>query len=252
MDVPGTERIRTGLRRLLGTDAAEPVAGVMREAVTVEAHVPAEDAARLGAAEQLVALPVVDGTGGSTGKQAATTVTRALALGDVVVRDMGVRDVGRVGFREVRVRTLLGARLGAAGLLGVGAVYAWAVGAVIGLTLLVVSVPAATVGGLIPVPRGPPAVFSNPFITTLVDASGVIVYFLIASAVLGLCALTCRRGCAAVFAERCPSRWVRQAGVSRRSPRLWHFGPRNAPVVDWIVRRWRWRVVRWRRSGRAC
>lgn len=264
-----------GLRRLLATDGSAPVADVVREAVTVEAHAPAEVAARRCADEKLLALPVVDGTdrlvgiltfddaldvleeaesedvarssgaeplrrpylstpvraivrsrvvwllvlavgatltvqvlevfeatleqrvvlsvfiplligtGGNTGNQAATTVTRALALGDVQVRD-----VGRVAFREVRVGALLGAALGTAGLLGVGLLYGWEVGAVIGLTLLAVCVLAATVGGVMPlVARGlkvDPAVFSNPFITTFVDASGLVVYFLIASAVLGL------------------------------------------------------------------
>jgi magnesium transporter len=139
--------------------------------------------------EQMVVLsvfiPLLIGTGGNTGNQAATTVTRALALGDVQVRD-----VGRVAFREVRVGALLGAALGAAGLLGVGPLYGWEVGAVIGLTLLTVCVLAATVGGVMPLAaralKVDPAVFSNPFITTFVDASGLVVYFLIASAVLGL------------------------------------------------------------------
>ncbi|MEX5254925.1 magnesium transporter [Kocuria sp. CPCC 205281] len=68
--------------------------------------------------------------------------------------------------------------------------YGWEVGAVIGLTLLTVCVLAATVGGVMPLAaralKVDPAVFSNPFITTFVDASGLVVYFLIASAVLGL------------------------------------------------------------------
>lgn len=264
-----------GLRRLLATAGPVPVADILREAVTVEAHVTAEEAARRCADEKLLALPVVDGTdrlvglltfddaldvleeaesedaarsggaeplrrpylstpvrsivrsrvvwllvlavgatltvrvlevfeatleqmvvlsvfiplligtGGNTGNQAATTVTRALALGDVQVRD-----VGRVAFREVRVGALLGATLGTAGLLGVGLLYGWEVGAVIGATLLTVCVLAATVGGVMPLVaralKVDPAVFSNPFITTFVDASGLVVYFLIASAVLGL------------------------------------------------------------------
>ncbi|WP_053004804.1 magnesium transporter [Kocuria sp. SM24M-10] len=264
-----------GLRRLLATDGSAPLGQILREAVTVEAHTPAEEAARRCAEEKLLALPVVDGTdrlvgiltfddaldvleeaesedvarsggaeplrrpylstpvraivrsrvvwllvlavgatltvrvlevfeatleqmvvlsvfiplligtGGNTGNQAATTVTRAVALGDV-----RVRDVGRVALREVRVGALLGTALGTAGLLGVGLLYGWAVGAVIGLTLLSVCVLAATVGGIMPLVaralKVDPAVFSNPFITTFVDASGLVVYFLIATAVLGL------------------------------------------------------------------
>ncbi len=60
----------------------------------------------------------------------------------------------------------------------------------IGLTLLAVCTLAATVGGIMPLVartiRVDPAVFSNPFITTFVDATGLVVYFLIARAVLGV------------------------------------------------------------------
>lgn len=49
---------------------------------------------------------------------------------------------------------------------------------------------AATVGGLMPLLakalRADPAVFANPFISTFVDASGLLVYFFIARAVLGI------------------------------------------------------------------
>jgi len=61
---------------------------------------------------------------------------------------------------------------------------------VIGLTLLAVCTMAAAVGGVMPLVgrfvRVDPAVFSNPFITTFVDAAGLVVYFLVAKAVLGI------------------------------------------------------------------
>ncbi|MDK8898273.1 magnesium transporter [Corynebacterium sp. MSK004] len=56
-------------------------------------------------------IPLLTGTGGNTGNQAATTVTRALALGDVRTRDLLA-----VMWRELRVGMLLGAVLGLAGL----------------------------------------------------------------------------------------------------------------------------------------
>lgn len=69
-------------------------------------------------------------------------------------------------------------------------VYTLPVVQVIGLTLLSVCTLAAVAGGLIPrgarVLRADPAVFSNPFISTLLDATGLIIYFLIARAILGL------------------------------------------------------------------
>ncbi|WP_414646692.1 magnesium transporter [Dietzia sp. UBA5065] len=142
-----------------------------------------------GTIEQVVALslfvPLIIGTGGNTGNQAATTVTRALALGDV-----RPRDVLRVTLLEIRTGLTLGLVLGGVGWAVAGLVYGVDLGMVIGLTLLALCTIAATVGGVMPLlaqaVRADPAVFSNPFITTFVDATGLVVYFLIAKAVLGL------------------------------------------------------------------
>ena len=132
-----------------------------------------------------VFIPLLIGTGGNTGNQAATTVTRALALGDV-----RPRDVPRIVARELAVGSMLGVVLGGLGFVIVSLVYGWGVGVVIGTTLFAVCALAATVGGAVPVAasllRADPAVFSNPFISTFLDATGLIVYFLIAKAVLGL------------------------------------------------------------------
>ncbi|MDQ1201668.1 magnesium transporter [Rhodococcus sp. SORGH_AS_0303] len=130
-------------------------------------------------------VPLLIGTGGNTGNQAATTVTRALALDDVRPRDI----LAVVG-REMRVGVSLGLLLGGVGFAVASLVYDTSIGTVIGLTLLSICTMAATVGGAMPLigkaVRVDPAVFSNPFITTFVDATGLIVYFLIARAVLGL------------------------------------------------------------------
>ncbi|AZN29032.1 magnesium transporter [Flaviflexus salsibiostraticola] len=130
-------------------------------------------------------VPLLIGTGGNTGNQAATTVTRALALGDV-----GTRDVRRVFTRELAVGFSLGIILGFIGFLIVGLLFGFNIGLVIGLTIASVCSLAATIGGIMPIVarliRVDPAVFSNPFITTFVDATGLILYFLIAKAVLGI------------------------------------------------------------------
>lgn len=122
---------------------------------------------------------------GNTGNQAATTVTRSLALGEVAPRD-----VRKVLSREIRVGFSLGMLLGMLGFGIAGLVYDWHIGLVIGLTLLAVCTVAASIGGIMPIAaraiRVDPAVFSNPFITTFVDATGLIIYFLIARAVLGI------------------------------------------------------------------
>ena len=130
-------------------------------------------------------VPLIIGTGGNTGNQAATTVTRALALGDITTRD-----VARVLGREVRVGATLGLVLGALGAVIAGVLFGTDVGLVIGATLFGVCTMSATVGGLMPIVAKSigvdPAVFSNPFISTFVDATGLILYFLIAKAILGI------------------------------------------------------------------
>ncbi len=130
-------------------------------------------------------IPLLTGTGGNTGNQAATTVTRAIALGDV-----RKRDILQVAWRELRVGLLLGSLLGVLGFVLASLVYGLDIGIVIGSTLLLVCAMSATVGGMMPIVAktvgADPAVFSNPFISTFCDAVGLIIYFLIAKAVLGL------------------------------------------------------------------
>lgn len=130
-------------------------------------------------------IPLLIGTGGNTGNQAATTITRALALGDV-----RPNDVFKVFAREVRVGAFLGLLLGTLGFTIASLAFTVPIGLVIGLTLLGVCTMAASIGGLMPLlgkaVKADPAVFSNPFISTFVDATGLIIYFLIATAILGL------------------------------------------------------------------
>ena len=139
--------------------------------------------------EQVVTLalfiPLLTGTAGNTGAQAATTVTRALALGEVSSRDALL-----VAWREVRVGALLGGLLGLLGLALASLVFTPALGLVIGLTLFGVCTLAATVGGVMPilarVVRADPAVFSTPFISTFCDATSLIIYFAVATWILRL------------------------------------------------------------------
>lgn len=139
------------------------------------------------ALEQVAALalfvPLLIGIGGNTGNQAATTVTRALALQDVAPRDLF-----RVLLRELRTGFLLGLLLGTLAFIITGLVFEFEIGLVIGLTLLAICCVAASVGGIMPLiakkVKVDPAVFSNPFISTFVDATGLVIYFLIARAVL--------------------------------------------------------------------
>ena len=130
-------------------------------------------------------VPLLTGTGGNTGNQAATTVTRAIALSQVTTRDFL-----RVISREALVGLTLGLLLGTLGFIGASIFFDVELGIVIGATLVVICTLAASVGSIMPLIASKigvdPAVFSNPFISTVVDALGLIVYFLIAKAILGI------------------------------------------------------------------
>lgn len=139
--------------------------------------------------EQVVTLalfiPLLIGTGGNTGAQAATTVIRAMAVGEVRFGDALM-----VVLRELRVGMLLGTMLGLLAFVPVALLLTPDLGLVIGLTIWLICTWAATVGAMLPLAARrvgvDPAVVSAPFITTLVDATGLVIYFLIAKVVLGI------------------------------------------------------------------
>jgi magnesium transporter len=130
-------------------------------------------------------IPLIIGIGGNTGNQAATTLTRALALDDVRPRDI-LTVLAREGWAGVS----LGIIVGGAAFAVVWLVYDLDLAAVIGLTILAICAFAAALGGALPLLAKSigvdPAVFSNPFITTIVDALGLVLYFLIAKGLLGI------------------------------------------------------------------
>ncbi len=130
-------------------------------------------------------IPLLIGTGGNTGAQSATTVVRALAVGEVRFEDLP-----RVVLREARVGLVLGIGLGAIAFVPVSLLFGLQMGVIVALSVATICTYASTVGSLLPILAGraglDPAVLSAPSITTLVDASGLVIYFLIARAVLGL------------------------------------------------------------------
>jgi magnesium transporter len=130
-------------------------------------------------------IPLLIGVGGNAGAQSATTIVRAMAVDDV-----RFTDVVRVVYRETRVGLLLGTIVALLGLLPVW----WFVGRelaiVVSLTLVAICTMASLVGSFMPLIARKvgvdPAVVSAPFVTTIVDATGLLVYFLIARAVLDI------------------------------------------------------------------
>ncbi len=131
-------------------------------------------------------IPLLIGSGGNTGSQVVTTLVRAIAVGEVQMRD-----IFRVFTRELVVGSLL------AGAIGVAAfVRAWTLGVgpgiaeVVALTAFCIVAWSAVVASVLPLVLKrvglDPAVASGPFIATVVDGTGLIIYFSIAKVVLGL------------------------------------------------------------------
>ncbi|MFL6545688.1 MAG: magnesium transporter, partial [Candidatus Udaeobacter sp.] len=139
-------------------------------------------------------LPLIISSGGNSGSQASTLMIRAMALGEVTLRDWWY-----VMRREVQAGILLGAILGAIGVVRVGA---WAivgeqylhrqpygahwplVALTVGVALVGVVLWGTLSGSMLPFilrrVGADPAASSAPFVATLVDVTGLIIYFSIA------------------------------------------------------------------------
>jgi magnesium transporter len=131
-------------------------------------------------------IPLLIGTGGNSGSQTVTTIVRGLAVGEIRLRDFG-----RVLLREGGSGLVLGILLG---LVGFGRALLWGsttpLALTVGVSILVICTWANAVGAMIPMLatlfKIDPTVMSAPLIATLVDATGLIIYFTIAKSFLGL------------------------------------------------------------------
>src|SRR5215218_8667403 len=131
-------------------------------------------------------IPLLIGTGGNAGAQTVMTVIRSLALGEV-----GVRHAWRVAMREATTGMLVGLMVAP---IAFGQALLWqaplALALTVSVTMFAICVWSTTVGSLVPILAQrfgvDPAVLSAPLITTLVDATGLVIYFTIAKAILGV------------------------------------------------------------------
>jgi magnesium transporter len=137
-------------------------------------------------------VPLIISSGGNSGSQASTLVIRAMALGEVALRDWW-----RVARREIAAGLALGLLLGTVGLLRVvlweqivptfGPHY-WGIGLTVAGSLVGVITFGTLAGSLLPFLlrslRLDPASASAPFVATLVDVTGLVIYFMLASAIL--------------------------------------------------------------------
>lgn len=133
-------------------------------------------------------VPLIISSGGNTGSQASTLIIQAMALGEVTIRDWW-----RVMRREIISGALMGAILGALGFLRIFVwtfftpmygEYWYLVAATVALALTGVVLWGSLTGSMLPLILkklgADPAASSAPFVATLVDVTGLIIYFSIA------------------------------------------------------------------------
>ncbi len=132
----------------------------------------------------VIFLPLLIGSSGNAGSQAATLVVRALAMGDAKLTD-GLRLL----LREIVVASSLGFTMALCISIVAVARGGAGVGLVVAVTMVIVVVMGSTVGTLLPLLltrfKLDPAVASAPLVTSLSDVIGVLIYLGLATAVLG-------------------------------------------------------------------
>ncbi len=137
-------------------------------------------------------IPMLMDTGGNSGSQSSVTIIRALSLGEVEFADLP-----RVVWKEIRTAVMCGVTLACACFLKIMLVdhllmgnteVTWLVALVVCVTLALTVLVAKIIGCSLPLLAKKlgfdPAVMASPFITTIVDALSLLVYFGIASALL--------------------------------------------------------------------
>lgn len=129
-------------------------------------------------------VPLLIGTGGNAGAQTVMTVIRSLSLGEI-----GVKHAWRVALRESTTGLLVGLLIGCVAFgQAFWVTHDWHLAVTIATTILVICVWSTTVGSLVPIAAHrfgvDPAVLSAPLITTLVDATGLLIYLSIAKLIL--------------------------------------------------------------------
>lgn len=131
-------------------------------------------------------IPLLIGTGGNAGAQASTLVIRALAVGEVTVRDFV-----RVVWRESRLGLLLGLTMAVATFLRAVTIGgSMDLGITVAATVITIVAVSSTVGAGIPIVGRKlgidPAVLASPVITTIIDSAGLFIYFEFARHILHL------------------------------------------------------------------
>ena len=131
-------------------------------------------------------IPMIMGTGGNCGSQSSTLIIRGLATDEI-----NLKDIFKVLWKEIRVSVLVGIVLAIVNAIRIMIQYQnMQLAIVLGLTLIVTVLVSKMLGCLLPMIakrlKLDPAIMAAPLITTLVDVCSILVYFTIATNIMGL------------------------------------------------------------------
>ena len=132
-------------------------------------------------------LPLLMGTGGNSGSQAATLIIRGMAVDDI-----DLKDAGKVFWKELRISIILGCALSIFTMAKVIIMDGQSVmiGLTVALSMVLVIVFAKLLGGLLPMAAKKcgvdPALMATPMISSLTDMVSAITFLLMASILLGI------------------------------------------------------------------
>ncbi|MFN4219975.1 MAG: magnesium transporter [bacterium] len=136
-------------------------------------------------------IPLLIGTGGNAGSQAASTILRSLAL-----NELSEKDIFYIIKKELKTALLLGLQIGIIAVIYVLTMGVfvlkinWKIIPVVVISQILIVLWATVIGSILPLiakkMKIDPAVMSTPFIATFVDATGLIIYFLTAKTLLNI------------------------------------------------------------------
>lgn len=129
-------------------------------------------------------IPMLTDTGGNTGSQSSSLMIRGLAVGEITVKD-----IGKVVWNEFKIATIVGLSLGLVSFLRVVVFppHDPMIGLLVGLSVFLIVVLSKLSGAVLPLiaekAGADPALMAAPLITTIVDAGGLIIFFMLAKAI---------------------------------------------------------------------
>lgn len=132
-------------------------------------------------------IPMLMNTAGNAGSQASTLIIRGLSLGEVKIKD-----IFKIIFKEFRISLLVGLILSAINLIRILIIdkTTFNIALTVSLSLYITIIFAKIFGGMLPIIASKlkldPAIMASPLITTIVDAISLLVYFQLASLILGI------------------------------------------------------------------